>query len=318
MELTGLTISPILWIEPKNRRPGGRELAARSHVDDGKRSKAPYLFGAWATLVGLFFFWESVEYKGLTGWLAEIQFAYLGTYFPVVTYLLFVALFSIPLFIYALYRRRQERKQADPNERAGGRALAASTRRMRTLFGVAAGVGVAALIALLVTLFLPDSKGGTQRIVVGSEASLSPAEGPSSLAGNHNLRLTARHTVALPFLGRDTYFVPVSGSVGNQRIVHYFAETERLGEKPFYFAPVKEGVLRKNGLPGEIMALYKNVGLSVGAPHYVLYKNRDSMRSRHVMVTAQLTLLAILIALLGFIQQWRRNRLKRKISEVQA
>jgi Ca2+/Na+ antiporter len=290
-------------------------LASKSQAESGKRSKAPYVLGAWALLVSLFFFWESVEYTGLTGWLAELQFAYLGTYFPVVTYLLFVALFSIPVFIYALYSRRKERRQADPEERAGGRALAASSRRMRSLFGVAAGIGVAAFIALLVTLFLPDSKGGTQRIVVGSEAALSPAEGPSSLAGNHDLKLTARHTVSLPFLGRDTYFVPVSGSVGNRKVVQYFAETERLGEKPVYFSPVKEGVLRKNALPGEILALYKDAGLTIGSPHYVLFKSVESMRSRHVMVTAQLTLLAILILLLGFIQQWRRNRLKRKISE---
>ncbi len=291
-------------------------MATGSQVDSGKRSKAPYVFGAWALLVSLFFFWESVEYTGLTGWLAELQFASFGTYFPVVTYLLFVALFSIPVFIYALYSRRKERRQADPEERAGGRALAASARRMRSLYGVAAGIGVAALIALLVTLFLPESKGGTQRIVIGSEASLSPAEGSSSLAGNHDLKLTARHSVSLPFLGRDTYFVPVTGSVGNQRIVQYFAETERLGEKPVYFAPVKEGLLRKNALPGEIMALYKDAGLSIGSPHYVLFKSVESMRSRHVMVTAQLALLAFLILVLGFIQRWRRNRLRREISEL--
>jgi hypothetical protein len=290
-------------------------LNTRSQADGGKRSRAPYAFAIWSALVGLFFFWESVQYTGLTGWIAELQFAYLGTYFPVVTYLLFVALFCIPLFVYALYRRRQDRRQADPNERAGGRALAASTRRMRSLFGVAAGISLAACVALLATLFLPDGKGGTQRVVVGSEASLSPAEGPSALVGNHNLKLTSKFSRALPFLGRDTYFVPVLGSVGNATTVQYFAETERLGEKPFYFSPVKEGILRRNSLPGEILALYKNVGVNIGSPHYVLFKSVDSMRAGHVAVTAQLTVLAILVFLLGFIQRWRRNRLRREISE---
>ncbi len=280
-----------------------------------KRSRVSTLLTLWTTFVALFFFWESVRYTGLTAWFADWQFATFERYFPVLTYLLFVILFSIPVLIYSIYRWRQDKKTVRPEDRNGGKALAASTRMMRSLFSISAGLGLATLIAIIVTATLPEAQGSAQRIVVGSSASLSPAEGPATLVGNISLKTTAGFGQDMTLLGRQSYFAPVLATVGDAKVVRYFIEVERLGEKPERFRPIEEGVLRRNALPGELIGLYRDAKMTVGQPHFVLFKSQDGMRWRHLAVVVQLALLTLLCLLFALLQRSRRNRLRKSLAD---
>jgi hypothetical protein len=280
-----------------------------------RRRRAILISAAWLLIVSLFFGWQAITYQGFAKWAAEWEFGRFGTYYPIFTFLLFVGVCGLPVLIYWLSRRRKAETDALPEVRQGGRAIAASTRLMRILFWVAGGFAVSALVSLLLILTLPSEYGQIQQLTLGTPAALSPAEGRTALVGSVNYKTTAAFGEKLLSVRNVTHFAPIVARGAADSSFCYFVELVELPGKPGVFAPVKPGILKRNALPGEIVQLYRNVGFRVEMPDYVLFASADSMRYPYFLLAGELAATGLLFALFGLIQRWRRNRLRRSLSE---
>ncbi len=290
-------------------------MAVTENSDRRKRTLATRLLTIWVSLVALFFLWETVAYQGFIEFLAEWQFGVFERYFPTFTYAILIAIAGLPVIVYLIYKRRQAKAEQMPEARNGGRAIAASTRLMRWLFGLATCGVVGALITLLLMFNLPSDSGTEQQINLATPASISPAEGKTSLVGDILYKKASGFGENLIVTQHYIYFAPVIARGADDQNIRYFVELERLNTKELEFGPVGSGVLRRNALPGEIIALYKHVGFRVDRPYYVLFASGESMRARYYIVAGQFALGALLFLLFGLFQRWRRNRLRRSLNE---
>ena len=76
------------------------------------------------------------------------------------------------------------------------------------------------------------------------------------------------------------------------------------------------GNLRRSGLPGEIIRLYRYAGARVETPYYVLLTDTAAVRWPYLQVAIQTALAAILFFLAAGWQWFRLRRMRRHADEI--
>ena len=272
-----------------------------------KRDHRQILIGGvilWATFVSLFFMWQVVQYKGIMAQVAEWQFNSFGHYYSSATYLATVMLLAAPgLLLFLGVRHRGS------DQRLAEATLRSAIIFRRTLLGVAAACLVAATVTLLLVLTLPRAVGTPNRIDLGQPVLSLPREGATTMTGavlydrtaafEENV-LVARHTLR---------FAPMVAPQPASADLQFFVELPSEAVPQIGAVSSMRGVLRRDGLPGEIVQLFRYAGYRVEPPHYVLFASEATMRWPYFKVAEELALVALLFLVLGFFQHRRTTRL---------
>jgi hypothetical protein len=269
----------------------------------------------WAGLVSVFLLWQAITYSGLIALIGEWQFNVLGRYFPAFTYILLVVLLVVPGWL--LFRRPRARGD---REIWATRTLRSARGFQRLLFGVAAGLGLAALISVITIAFLPTANGPRQEIALQALPVTKLREGATTLRGTVQFERTAAFDEEFLVFRRHWRFAPMVSAGTDNDDYQFFVELPPI-TKPgqVYSVPrAMTGVLRHGGLPGEVIRLYRYSGARVEEPYYVLFADGASVRWPHWQVAAQLALGAILFAGLGLWQRRRFHRLNETIDKANA
>lgn len=260
-------------------------------------------FSLWLGLVSLFLLWQAAYYRGIMSLVGEWQFNAFGRHYPTFNYVVLVFLLCLPGYL--LFLRPRDKA---PDERSRTALLRSAQTFLKALVGVAAGLGGVLLLVLLLLLLLPRDSGEVQRIDLGRSGLADVREGPTILAGAIIYERTAGFDEDLLVVRRSFRFAPIIGPQEDGGDLRFFVQ----------FAPVNastrggvrqvRGVLRREGLPGEVIRLFRYAGYRIEEPHYVLFTEPAAMRWPYWTAVAQFAvggLLALLFALL------QRRRIRR-------
>lgn len=280
-----------------------------------KRSHRRIMTGVmivWAALVSLFFLWQLVQYKSVMAWLAEWQFSTFGYYNPSITYLALVTLLASPGLLLFLQVR-----QRDSEQRLVAATLRSATIFRRVVLGVSAACFAAAIVTLLMLLTLPTGGGAYRQIDLGQPIVTLPQEGPTTIGGRvlynrtavfgENLLVARRTLLIAPMLPPKStnadlqFFVELPSDTNPQN-----AEAQSRAAQDGNVLSMT-GILRRNALPGEIVALFQYAGYRVEPPYYVLFASETSMRWPYYEIACELALVALLFLALGV---WQHRRIK--------
>lgn len=254
-------------------------------------------------------FW-AVSYTTIVNWLGELQFAYLGEYFPLLTAMVLFVLIALPLVAgLLLIGRRRRASQApaavDPvvDQRRAMIRLRRTGAHFRRFFGwlalfLAGGVAVTGLAITQ----LPDAVG--PQMVIGS---------PQAVIGEGSARITAGSTGRVARLDEDfflarrrTYVAPVL--YGDwQQPVRLMTTVLRDGNR---FTPVTSGILVRQGMPRELIELYRQVGVEIEDTPYLLMRDESQVGWRPWMVLWQFIILGVLATLGWLVLRRQDKRLK--------
>ncbi|MCJ2180059.1 hypothetical protein [Novosphingobium album (ex Hu et al. 2023)] len=272
----------------------------------------------WIALVALYFFWEAWTYSGTFAKLSEWQFGNFNKSWPTVTYAGLVLLFSLPGML-LLRRRKNKSPQPDDDaslDEAGTAAselaiaLKRATGLRKLLFYVGAASAISAFVSLAGLLFLPGFGPAQQVITVGTDTDGKIANGPTTLIGRAILSRTATMGQDFIILDKEARFAPIMPK-DDDGAVRYFVQltpAETAGARSNDRLIKVSGVLLRNSLPGPLLRLYRNVGISVNDTHYVLYRYPATMRRPYILNAIQMGV----VALIMFILWWFQNRHIRK------
>ena len=272
----------------------------------------------WFVVIVAFFTWQSGAYAGVVAALAEWQFNEFGVYLPLLTLLLLIAVLApIPAVIARVLQRRS-RKTTTALGASPTRTMADASRFRNFLGLAAASCFTAAIIALLLVLGLPTDQGAVQQLGASASAPQQPHEGPADIRGAILYTRTSAFDEHLWFYGRNLRFAPVVEHGVDDTVVRYFVELPPTGDA----APaantavaVRHGILKRNGLPGEIQRLYQYAGYSLSDPHYVLFSSAEVMRWPYFVWAWEFAIAGALIGIAALVQTLRCRRLARRIAE---
>ncbi|WP_156680266.1 hypothetical protein [Sphingomonas profundi] len=285
---------------------------ADAPADRRKRARLIVLLACgWAAFVALLFLWQAVSYRGLIVFLAEQQFNLFGRYYPLLSYLILTLLFGSPIFFF-VRGRLWEPEAVASHATAAVNLLMGLRRFMRAMFIAAALCVLGAAVAALSMLTLPDMSGPVQTVDVAAQP-LEVHEGATLLRGNIVYMRTAALTEDLWTARRETRFAPVVADASG-RTIRYFVEL-RQDEMVVAGRPLetRRGILRRDGLPGELRQLFRYAGYIVPEPHYVLYASEGSLRWGRTVVASNLAIAALFFVLLGLWQLFVLHRTTRRL-----
>ena len=301
-------------------------------------NRMPIIFGI-AAIIFFILFSESVDYNGLIARLAEWQFNVLGRYFPALTLMIPVVLIGIivALILWVLTRRRE---QDSPVADALSRVRRGTQLASWCLLSVAAVAAIVGIGSLVKSMNIDDGPAARQQIQVGQLPLAVPHAGPARLNGALMWRRLTRFDQFLLVDNRSLFVVPVVGddpllvnqAEGRSAAVRYFVQVypdefvlptkwehrdipedryviERGRAQPVRALVPAEGRLVRHGLPAELTALYRKVGLRVHPDHYVLFRDRDAPRWSYYAVAGKLFLLSALALIAGLYQRRQYKRL---------
>ncbi len=264
---------------------------------------------AIGAMIGLVILWLTVSYRGIVALAAEWQFDTFGRYYPSATYMLYLLLLLVPLWLFVVVRRRVRRRRGvvdsvpDPIHTA---------LVIRSIFLVlASGCLVVAVISLLSMLALPSATGDVQKVQVRSTPNSQIRQGPTQLVGSINYLRTAAFDQDLWLLRRSTRFAPMNGIGSDGRTVRFFIELSPEERSSVSSMELRNGILRLHGLPGELIRLYRYVGYSIDEPYYVLFSSAESMRWPYFVVAGEYVLAGALFAVFALLQRLFADRLRR-------
>lgn len=299
------------------------------------------LLGVWVVLVGLFFLFQALDYRGIIAQLAEWQFLHFDRYWPTLTFVAMTSLLCAPLLVAIwLLRVRQRRDESfGPARVDDGRIVRGRLERLQGFFtGVAAGSVIAAVIVLILRLQLPTDEGSPRSIVMGSPDAIAPVEGRAVLTGTVDLRETAQFNENLLLVKRTLYFAPLRNGPGDTSPLRYFVEVRRTDVQGHYdkidfpegedlvhawrfrvpgieFTPYMNGMLRRRALPGEIANLYRYVGYRVDRDNYVLFSSLDRLTWRYYVLAGEFGFSAILSGIAAFIFHRRKRSVTERLKD---
>jgi hypothetical protein len=297
--------------------------------------------GFWVAIVCLFFLFQALDYRGLIARLAEWQFLRFDRYWPTLTFVAVVSLFSTPLILAVwLLRARQRRTESfGPARHDDLRIVKGRLARLQGFFaGVSAGSLVAAVIVIIMQLQLPSDEGMPRSVIVGSPDAIAPVEGRTIITGNVDLRETAQFNENLLLVKRSLYFAPVRESADDKSPLRYFVEVRRNDVKEGYhpiefpkdeelvrvwrfrlshlvFTPYLDGMLRRQALPGEIVNLYRHAGYEVDDDNYVLFSDLQKLSWRYNVLAVEFMISAIISAIAAVIFSRRRRTVSKRLEE---
>lgn len=265
-------------------------------------------FSAWVAVVALFLLWEAARYQGLMSLVGEWQFNAFGRHYATFNYLLLVTLLCLPGYLIFLRPRRQSGSERPEN------LLFRSARTFYTvLLGGAASLGAVALLMFVLILSLPRSSGPVQRIDLDRPSLTEPREGPTELLGSVIYERTAGFDEDM-LVARHTFrFAPVLGARRDGTELRYFVQFPPVDGSRGANAVTLTGVLKRNGLPGEIVRLFRYAGYHLEDPHYVLFAETSAMRWPYLTTAVQLIIGALLVLGLALLQRHRLGRIDQRV-----
>lgn len=285
--------------------------------DRTRRRRFRVFLAVWLVAVVAFFTWQSGAYAGVIAVLAEWQFNEFGVYLPLLTLLLLIAVLApIPALVARLLRRRSRERSAS---RVTASAILSDASRFRNFLAfAAASCFLAAIIALLPILWLPTDRGTVQRLRETASAAQQPHEGPAEILGTILYTKTSAFDEHLWLFGRNVRFAPVVEHGPDDTLIRFFVELPPVSE----IAPIangavaiRRGILKRNGLPGEIERLYQYAGYSLSDPTYVLFSSAAVMRWPYLVWAWEFAIAGVLIGLAVLFQTMRYRRLERRIAQ---
>ena len=288
--------------------------------DPRARSRGLLSTAFWAIVCLLAFTWWASRYSSLVEWLGEWQFTHLGEYYPSLTVVLCVALLATPVLAIVLLRRRERRRRAERVAPIVGAERAEiainAAERGRIFFLAVTGVALlCALWALLSLLSLPPSEGPLVTIDRANAETVRP--GPARFAATRSLGPVALLRENVGFVQRVMYVAPVTLGSDTSGSVRFFTEVDRLAAPTPRFSSIRKGVLEANGLPGELINLYRGAGVQAADRPYLLVADAARLRWRPLVLAAQLALLAIVAAIAALLLRRQARRLRRRIDRAE-
>lgn len=253
---------------------------------------------ALLVLIALFIVWQTVAYRGVIAVLAEWQFDVLGRYRPLLTFLVFMTLLSVPLYLFGLTRKRSTQSQAARRAR----------RLSLVLLSTALILAIIALVTYAVVRMSPENPNAPVRVRV--DTAHVPPLGPVTLEGEVMYDRITTLDERIWLLSRNIRFVPVvaPGGGGRGSRLSYFVALPPVDPNYSSKSPrAWTGTLREGGLPGEIIRLYRYAGYRVEAPYYVLFTQPETLHWPELVVALQFAI-GSLIALIGGLLQLTHAR----------
>ncbi|WP_375396515.1 hypothetical protein [uncultured Sphingomonas sp.] len=255
-------------------------------------------------LVALFLLWQTISYWGIMSLVGEWQFNAFGRHYPTFNYVFLVFILCLPG--YFVFLRPSRVTATDRPEAAVFRSARAF---MVAVFATAIGLVLAAIVILFAMLLLPGNTGPMQRIDLAKPAVTLPRDGPTQVSGLVLYERTAGFDEDL-ILTRQTYrFAPVVGSRGAANELQIFVQLPPVDEATRGGLVSITGILKRDGLPGEIVRLFRYAGFQVDRPHYVLFVDPAAMRWPYIMALVQFAVGAVLALCVGLFQRRRVRRI---------
>ncbi|MBJ6120484.1 hypothetical protein [Sphingomonas mollis] len=293
-----------------------------------RRRRVRSLLAIWAVFVSVFLLWQTLTYRGLMALAAEWQFNTFGRYYPSLTYILLATIIASPvLWLLRGRRRRDDERDGDRDgdrhddttmtEAAQVAAKLPGRNFIRAILGVAGGCVVACLVVLIAMASLPSDVGQVQRIAIGSPAAMEPRTGPTELVGSVLRSRTAGLNQELLVARRTIRFAPMLSPGGNNReALHFFVEIGAdENAATLQSDGTREGVLRRHGLPGELVRLFQYAGYEVADPYYVLFASRSALQWPYRVAAIQLAIVGLICLIAAGGLHVRRERLRRHLRD---
>lgn len=265
------------------------------------------LFGLWMAIVSIVLLWQITNYIGVMAVISEWEYDTLGREYPTFNYVSLLFLLGLPGYLIFTRRRRRGDDPALEKTTAGSTQMF-----MRGLFGFAIGFGVASLVVLAALFALPSSNGPVQRIALSKVQVALPREGPTELSGAIIYERTAAFDRDLILVRRHSRFAPIVAPDVSPRELRYFVQLPPVDDRTRGGTSVMTGTLKRQGLPGEMVRLFRYAGFQLDDPHFVLFADAWELRWPYVVTAVQLAL-GSLLGLLGGL--WQRRRLARQRDE---
>ena len=246
----------------------------------------------WAIVVVAVLVWQAVTYTGFFAFLAEWQFRHWDRMFPIATIALVTGLLSLPFIVLLIVRMRRRRKHYGRLE-----PKAVRTRDTRIVRGLGVLIGACALGALLLAI-----AGLSIGNLTDKPRNMTPADVPSDGAAWVNMRGSVRYDrigyyrERFLFFGRDLYVAPLVSANGSAPL-KYFVEIPPRSRGSEAESRTVTGIMRRASLPGGLERLYRNEGLRIDNPTYVIFSERTSARWPFLSAAGDLMLLALLAAI---------------------
>lgn len=301
--------------------------------DQSLRQRPAWLiFPLWIVAVVAFFTWQAGAYRGVVALLAEWQFNEFGVYHPLLTFLVFVLILAPLPFLFTRRRRKAAVVAASaavpaatfsPVRNDMTRAIGDATRFLQMLAVGAVGCMFAALIACVMLLLLPSARGPIQRISASTTRPDTPSQGLTELRGGILYTRTSAFDEDLLLTRRNVRFAPMIEAGADPSEVRYFVELSPTdGSSRTETTSIRQGILVKDALPGELFRLYRYAGFRVTPTHYVLFRSTATMRWPYWIWALEFGIAGLVIALGAMIQWLRRRRLivrqRRLVAELEA
>ena len=265
-------------------------------------------FIIWMALVALFLLWQATTYQGIMSFVGEWQFNAVGRHYATFNYVFLVFLLCLPGYL--LFLRPGRRPGTERPEASLFRSARAF---LRTLIGISAALGASVLFALGLMLRLPSQQGPVRRVDAAQPNAVPPEEGPTILSGQIIYERTAGFDEDLLFAKRSFRFAPVVGSRQGSNEIRYFVQLPPADEHGQVSDTPMVGVLKRNGLPGEVLRLFRYAGYQVDDPNYVLFIEPSAMRWPYIATIVQFVVGALLALGVALLQRRRVRQIDRRV-----
>jgi len=275
------------------------------------------LSGVWIAMVAGYMIWCVVNEAGLYRWLADLEVAQFGGYYPKWTAILPALLLSSPALWYL--RRQAEIAQASQptGPAAEGARLSRSARNLG-MIGVAAGlIGVGAYV------WSQTLPGGSEEAIPFNVSVL----GTGAPVPTHKIRITGEvdpdATTGVTESGGATDNATMyagfraDGAAGAKDAPLTLFVERRMGGSADAttlqgFMPDQEGYLVENGLPALALRDLEARNIRIATPHYVLRPGDTTRRDPYYIAAALgglICAICLILALISGIQA--RSRMSR-------
>jgi hypothetical protein len=261
------------------------------------------ILSAWIALVAVVLLWQATQYTGVMAVLGEWQFNAIGRHYPTFNYAFLVFVLSLPGYILFLRPRRRA-----TTDLPGTGTVRSAILFMRAIFGTAAGLGAACLVVLIATLFLPGDAGPVQRIALNQAIIALPHEGLTQLSGHIIYERTAGFDEELVAVRRSSRYAPMVAPGDTTTDLQFFVQLPPVEGSAREGTSTMTGILKRNGLPGAIVRLYRYAGYDLANPHFVLFADAATMRWPYLITAFQLAFGGLVMAAAGL---WQRRRIGR-------
>lgn len=266
------------------------------------------LSALWIALVAGYMAWGAINHVGLYRWLADLQVARTGGYYPRWTGIIPALLLCAP----ALWFLRRLADQAAADQPAGPAAEARRIGRTARIMGsVGVVAGIIGVGAFVMAQGVPDGSEPAldfNLAVLGSGAPVPTHK--VRIRGNVDSDATTGVTETGGSTDRSTLYAgfrPDSGA--KDAPLGLFVERNMAGGADAVtaqaFLPDQDGYLVENGLPALALSDLRQRGIAVASPHYVLRSGGDGPRTPYYVAAALgglVCVVCLIVAVIGGFQ----------------